>query len=670
MPNRLKDTKSLYLKQHADNPVDWWPWCPEAFEEAKKRDVPVLISIGYSACHWCHVMAHESFEDEYIAGLMNKHFVNIKVDREEHPEVDQIYMDAVTMITQSGGWPLNAFCLPDRRPFFGGTYFPPDDRRGGQIIPWPQLLMRISEHFKKSRKDCEENGANILKNISHQNDAYVRQAKSFDPQILFDAAQHIAETHDDEYGGFGGAPKFPPSMTIDFLMAVRATRKCEQDSQLAERIDQVVNTTLHGMAHGGIFDQVGGGFCRYSVDKFWLIPHFEKMGYDNGLLLDAYAKAFLRYQDALYPLVLSETITWLNREMRCDAGGFYASLGAASEGKAGIFYCWTPEQVKAVFGEDDAKEFCKIYHITSSGTFEDGLSNPALATNDIQKRQSLADVREQLLAAREQRVRPGCDTKRLTSWNALLARGIAEAGFALNHWPWVELAVNTASWIWAEMTGEDGAVYRVAYPEGRSDEPGTLQDYTYTAEAFLSIASRIELYRPGAAQPWIDRAQAITDYAIHHFSDSEKAGYFFTSQDQTDLAVRKKEWHDNAIPSSNGALMHIFSSLHALTGDGKYRAELERLVEVAPALIAHVSSSAAHAMSAIVSDLMGVAVIRMNGTETVQPTLIELLGEKPWRRAYFLPSEDPNQSDGFQLCIGTHCTVPTIDPEALAEELS
>lgn len=668
MANRLANASSLYLKQHADNPVDWWPWCEEAFEEAKKRDVPVLISIGYSACHWCHVMAHESFESDYIAKLMNRYLVNIKVDREERPDVDHIYMEAVQMMNQSGGWPLNVFCLPDGRPFYGGTYFPPDEKRGMQVMPWPQMVMRVAEFYKKSREDCENNAEAVVRNLEHLSDAYVRQAKPWDPQLLFDAADHINQRHDDEYGGFGGAPKFPPSMTLDFLLAIRNTRTCSNDTEKSERIDKVVNTTLHAMAHGGIFDQFGGGFCRYSVDKYWLIPHFEKMGYDNGLLLDVFAKAFHQYQDALYPLIMEETIGWLVREMASDNGGFYSAIDADAGGEEGVFYCWNQDQIKEVLGDELGATVCETYLITEKGTFEGGLSNPALATSDLEQRQKLFDARMQLLAQREKREKPGVDTKRLASWNALLMRGIAEAGFALGRAEWVGLAEATGEWLWAEMIDSEGEIFPVAYADGPTGV-GTLNDYAYIAEAFLSLASRIELFAPGSSMKWVDRAQVIVDRAIDKFHDSVNPGFFLSNEGQPNLIVRKKEWHDSAIPSANAGMLHALSSLSAITGDGRYREIYQNVVDLYPALISQVSSAASHGMAAIVRDLTGVAVVRTNGAEQYYADIIEGMSAKPWRRVFFLPAENLDQADGFQLCVGQHCSVPTTQIDQLFEQL-
>ena len=314
MSNRLAQESSLYLRQHAKNPVHWWPWCDEAFAQAKKLNKPVLVSVGYSSCHWCHVMAHESFEQPYNAELMNKHFVCIKVDREEKPEVDKLMMDAVQMIQGHGGWPLNCFCLPDGRPFFGGTYFPPEDRGHGQV-PWPQLLMRVADFYHSNKNELMANADAIAKNLIHLTVAPDANGLAPTPQDLIEAAKRICENHDDTYGGFSGAPKFPTPSVIDFLLGIRATHAADHDATLATRLDAVITITLGAMARGGLYDQIGGGFHRYCVDRDWTVPHFEKMLYDNAQLIGTYAEAWARYRDPLYLAVVEETIDWLNREM-------------------------------------------------------------------------------------------------------------------------------------------------------------------------------------------------------------------------------------------------------------------------------------------------------------------------------------------------------------------
>ncbi|HTB62018.1 MAG TPA: thioredoxin domain-containing protein, partial [Opitutales bacterium] len=599
--NRLAAEPSLYLRQHATNPVDWYPWGDEAWARAKAEDKPVLVSIGYSACHWCHVMAHECFEDEFIADLMNSHFICIKVDREERPDVDQIYMEAVQMLTQHGGWPLNAFCFPDGRPFFGGTYFPPADNNRGQV-PWPQLLMRVSDYFTKNRAALAENAENIVKNLLISNVPPGTEGNiAWDNRALVVAARSIATFHDDTWGGFGGAPKFPPAMSLNFLLAVRASAAVEHTPGLAERLDKIVNITARAMAHGGLFDQFGGGFCRYSVDGQWLIPHFEKMLYDNALLLDFYAKAHRRFQNPLYAAVCEETVGWLLREMQHSSGAFYAALDADSDGHEGAAYVWTPAQLREVLGEDGASAIAAAYNITEAGNFEHGTSNPALVENDFAVRQQLAPLRAQLLAARSARTQPGRDSKISLAWNALLIRGLAEAAFAFGRKDWFSIAQKCADWLWKNLSfaGSDGtrrlhAVYYEAggsanaksetgtpKPETHNSKPtiGFLDDYAFFAEALLTLAAYADWAEPGSAllEQNVGHARALVDSARAHFRDPRQLGYFFTADDHEKLAVRKKEWWDNALPSGHASLAHALTGLHALTGENAYATELADL---------------------------------------------------------------------------------------------
>ena len=459
MPNRLTQENSLYLQQHADNPVDWYPWGDAAFKEAESSGKPLIVSIGYSSCHWCHVMAHECFEDEYIASIMNKHFVCVKVDREERPDIDQIYMEAVQMIQQQGGWPLNVFCLPDGRPFFGGTYFPPEDRGQG-LIPWPQVCMRVSDFYKRSKGELIENAEAIQKNIlaGIEDSNKESDAGELTADLLTEAALGICGNHDDRYGGFGDAPKFPPSMALNFLRAIRPN----VGPVLAERIDSVTHTTLHAMAHGGIFDQIGGGFARYSVDAHWLIPHFEKMLYDNALLIDTYTRGWVDTQEPLYAAVIEETMGWLEREMSAPVGAFYASLDADSEGKEGVYYVWTPEEVDSVLGLSLARDFRASYNITANGNFKHGTSNPALVEADFSVRKKLSNARRLLLEHREaERVPPGKDTKISTAWNSMLIRALADAGFYFNRPEWLERARKAADFIWNSLIIEDARIYSI-----------------------------------------------------------------------------------------------------------------------------------------------------------------------------------------------------------------
>lgn len=671
MPNRLSKENSLYLQQHADNPVDWYPWGDEAFAAAEASGKPLLISIGYSACHWCHVMAHESFESDYIAKLMNQHFICVKVDREERPDVDQVYMEAVQMIQQSGGWPLNVFCLPDGRPFFGGTYFPPEDRGQG-MIPWPQVLMRISDHYKRSREELEDNAEAIQKNIMASTMAASTGGAqgAWDDAVLLTAAQGICGTHDDQYGGFGSAPKFPPSMTLNFLRALRGSQAIAADPQLGTRIDSVCHTTLRAMAHGGLFDQFGGGFARYSVDPHWLIPHFEKMLYDNALLIDAYTRGWLDNQDPLYAAVVAETIGWLEREMRAQAGGFYAALDADSEGEEGRYYVWTPEAIDSVLGPtEEARAIRLAYNITAEGNFEHGSSNPALVDPDFAVREQLTAARQKLLSYREaHRVRPGKDTKISLAWNCMLIRSLADAGFYFNRPEWLQRARQAADFIWAALTEQqDGALrLKAVYYEGAGAQvDGFLHDYALAAEAFLAIAAKVDVLEAGASAAYQTRAQACVDSALRFFEDPHAAGFFFTADDVATPVARRKEWFDNATPSGNAVLLHALSGLYALTGEGRYDAAVRSILPAFSDYAQKVAAGVAHALEAATTHANGIAVIKVRAGVSLQG-LQWALARAPWRRV-FLQINDEAQSGAYQLCLGTQCLPPT---DELTEVLS
>lgn len=675
MKNRLAQENSLYLKQHAENPVDWYPWGEEALAAAEASGKPLLVSIGYSACHWCHVMAHESFEDAYIADLMNKHFICVKVDREERPDVDQVYMEAVQMIQQQGGWPLNVFCLPDGRPFFGGTYFPPKDRGHG-LIPWPQVLMRISEHYKRSKAELVDNAEAIQKNIMASTQAASTGGthSTWDDAHLVAAAEGICGTHDDQYGGFGQAPKFPPSMTLNFLRAVRHSTAVEvEQPKLAERIDTVCHATLRAMAHGGLFDQFGGGFARYSVDTHWLIPHFEKMLYDNALLIDAYTRGWLERKEPLYAAVVEETIGWLEREMSAAAGGFYAALDADSEGEEGRYYVWTPEEIDGVLGPTEAaREIRLAYNITAEGNFEHGASNPALVEADFAVRAKLAPARAKLLSHREaHRVPPGKDTKISTAWNCMLIRSLADAGFYFNRPEWLERARQAADFIWDELTEEvDGALrLKAVYYEGSGARiDAFLHDYALAAEAFLALAAKIDWLAPGESATYRQRAQACVDSALRFFADPHAAGFFFTAEDAETPVARRKEWFDNATPSGNAALLHALSALYALTGDGRFADALQSTLPAYSDYALKVAAGVAHALEAATMHAIGIAVIKVKSGVALDP-LREALASIPWRRTFIQLTDAAGQGADYQVCIGTQCLPPTDELSKVVEVL-
>ena len=667
MANRLAAENSLYLRQHGENPVDWYPWGEEALRQAREEDKPLLVSIGYSSCHWCHVMAHESFENEYAARLMNENFVCIKVDREERPDIDQIYMETVQMLYGHGGWPLNVFCLPDGRPFAGGTYFPPDDRGQG-LVPWPQLLIRVSDYYRRERGKLRDNAKAIVGNLTANNAPGADSSAELGGQQLLEAAHRLCQRHDDELGGFGSAPKFPPSMALNFLLALRGSAAIdERNPSFAQRIDTVVKTTLGAMAHGGIYDQIGGGFARYSVDKYWLIPHFEKMLYDNAQIIEIYTKGWLRYRDPLYRVIVEETIGWLDREMRAPNRGYYSSLDADSEGEEGKFQVWRPAEVEDLLGTVDARRFCEAYSITETGNFEGGASNPALSRSHTESRQELRPLREKLLATRAKRIPPGKDTKQLTAWNSLLIRGLSTAGFYLGRRDWLEAARGIADWIWEHLRFEGNRLRTVDYGE-RVRFNGYLTDYAYYAEALLSLGAKIDWVEPGASAGYIDRAIGIIDAVLEHFVDSETPGFYFVSDDHEAIVMRKKEWLDNALPAGNASLLHAFGSLYALTGEAKYGEALHSMREAYTGLVERAPEGIPHALSGIVIDAIGIVVIKMKGTYDIE-ALRRALSEKPWRETYLLVTDSAAQREGYQLCVGNQCMQPTRDLSEMVERI-
>lgn len=666
MANRLSQQSSLYLRQHGENPVDWWPWCPEAFEAAKREDKLILVSIGYSSCHWCHVMAHESFEDDYIAGLMNRNFICIKVDREERPDIDQMFVEVVQMITGRAGWPLNVFCLPNGKPFFGGTYFPPKDIGRG-IIPWPQLLMRLVESYKKSPHELEENGDNIIKNLIVANNP--QSVTDLPNDALLEGAKMICATHDNEWGGFGGAPKFPSPTVLEYLLAVRGTAACSQDNELAKRIDEVLVKTLKSMAHGGIYDQIGGGFSRYSVDRFWAIPHFEKMLYDNALLLSVYTKGWLSYRFELFKSIVEETVGWAEREMSLESGAFSSSLDADTEGVEGKYYAWTQDEVITALGAEDGRLFCDAYGITSEGNFEKETSIPAWVYDDSEKRLQLKPMREKLLKIRELRVKPGKDPKVLVSWNSLLAQGLGCSGFYFNRPEWLKLAQRIVDWIWNNMVDNQNRLKSVYYAEG-GDISGYLDDYAFYAEACLALASKIEWISPGSSGLYIERAKKLVDAVLEHFGDSdEDIGFFFTADDHEKLIARKKYWWDQAIASGNASMVHNLSDLYALTGEARYAAKLHQLRRGYAEFCKKAPNGVAYALAGFTEDAIGIMMLKIGDINAgVLNRIQESLASKPYRKLFILRQKETTAKK-HQLCVGTQCLESTNDLEAILEKI-
>ena len=667
VPNRLAQEPSLYLRQHQDNPVDWWAWCPEAFAAARALDRPVLVSVGYSSCHWCHVMARESFEQPWVADLMNQHFVCIKVDREERPEVDKLMMDAVQMIQGHGGWPLNCFCLPDGRPFFGGTYFPPEDRGHGQV-PWPQLLMRVSDFYHRNKSELAANADAIAQNLTHLTRAPDADGSAPSPDDLVAAARRICEQHDDTFGGFGAAPKFPSPHTLNLLLGLRGAAAVEADRALATRIDAVLTITLGAMARGGLFDQVGGGFHRYCVDRDWTVPHFEKMLYDNAQLLGTYAEAWARYRDPLYVDICEETVGWLLREMRTANGLFAASLDADTDHHEGTTYVWTAPEVAAALG-DEAFPFAQAYGLSDKGNFE-GKNIPKLK-GDHAARKRFAGARAKLLALRDQRPQPSRDDKNLLNWNALLVGNLAKAGWIFGRKDWIELALETEASLWTRFAREDGArLLSVAHGDKTTLE-GNLSDFAWFAEAELSLAAYAPWARPGTAHPYAARAERLLGAALERFGDPHAVGAFVVPAERDDLSVRQKDWFDNAVPAGNSSLLHGFGQLQMLSADPRWAREFADLSTAYGGLCKNVPNGVAHALDGIARFALGHATVKaaggwdelraaLNGDGQTAPH------DRPYRHVFLLPTA---AATGFAVCVGQTCLAPVRTAQEAAASL-
>ncbi len=538
MPNRLTNETSPYLLQHKDNPVDWHPWGDEALATARRDDRPLLVSIGYSACHWCHVMERESFEDPEIAALMNAHFVPVKVDREERPDIDAICMDACQRMTGQGGWPLNTFLTPEGVPFYAGTYFPPEPRHG--LPSWRMLLQGVADAWEHRRAEIREQSDQVV----HSLQATARMQPSPDPiqdELLDDAATALRSSFDARNGGWGGAPKFPAASTIEFLLA-----RGEREMTLA---------TLRAMASGGIYDQVGGGFSRYAVDATWTVPHFEKMLYDNALLARAYLHGWQVSGEERMRDVCCETLDWALREMRGAEGGFCAALDADSEGVEGKFYVWADEELRDVLGDlyDDAVAYFRPRPFEGALILEGRGPRP----------ERLPEIRCQLYGARAARVRPGLDDKRLASWNALMITALAETGAALDRPDYIDAAVACADFILSELRDADGRLLRT-WKDGRGRIDAYLEDHAYLLEALLT------LYEATFDPRWYHEATSLADMLIARFSDSELGAFFTTASDHEPLAARRKDLEDAPIPSGNSAAAYGLLRLALLSGERKY----------------------------------------------------------------------------------------------------
>jgi uncharacterized protein len=551
MANRLAEETSPYLLQHKDNPVEWCAWGPEALERAREQDKPILLSIGYSACHWCHVMERESFEDPETAAYMNENFIPIKVDREERPDVDDIYMEAVQSMTGHGGWPLTAFLDPEGVPFYGGTYFPPEPRQG--LPSFRQVLEATAEAYRNQREQLRAASDRVRESLG----AIGRLEGSdqpLDPALLEQAVSGLLASADTANGGFGGAPKFPPASALEFL--------------LARGESEHMGRTLDAMMFGGIYDQVGGGFARYSVDATWLVPHFEKMLYDNALLARVYLHAYQAFGEERWKRVCSETLEWALREMRGPEGGFYSALDADSEGEEGRHYVWEEAEARAALAEAEipaeaAERVLGYWGVSAAGNFEGrNILHVPLGAR-AEPPPELADARTALFAKREQRVRPGLDDKSLASWNALMISALADAGAALGRDDFVDAARGCARFIHESMHDGSGRLLRT-WKEGDGRLNAYLEDHAFLVEAML------RLYEATLEVRWFDAARETADAMIERFADPDRGGFFTTSHDHEELIARRKDLTDHPIPSGNSSAALGLLRLAALTGERSY----------------------------------------------------------------------------------------------------
>jgi len=684
MPNRLAKETSPYLLQHADNPVDWYPWGDEAFALAREQDKPVLLSIGYSACHWCHVMAHESFEDDATAEVMNELFVNIKVDREERPDVDKIYQTAQQLLTQrTGGWPLTMFIDPeDRRPFFGGTYFPNEARYG--MPAFSELLKSVATYFREQRDEVRRQGAKLTEVLGQLEPPAAGGELEITTEPLAKLRNSLGRTFDQEYGGFGSAPKFPHPTTIDRLLRQWRDSAGSDDPDLDALY--MATLTLTRMADGGLFDHIGGGFCRYSVDRYWQIPHFEKMLYDNGPLLALYAQAFLATGDKRFAAVANATADWMLADMRSPEGGFYATRDADSEGEEGLYYLWTPEQVRELLGDNDYPLFASRFgldepanfegqwHLTVQRSIEDVAAGAGVAESDVID--AINRGRQTLLAARAGRVPPGRDEKQLTAWNALAIRGLAIAGSALERDDLLDAAAGAIAFI-RKTLFVDGRLL-ASYKDGEARFPAYLDDHAFLLDALL------ELLQAQWSTDHLQFAVTLADTLLEHFEDADNGGFFFTANDHEELIHRPKPLADESVPSGNGIAAFALQRLGFLLGETRYLDAAERTLRAAWRAMDEYPHGHVTLLTALEEYIEHPEIIVMRGDADEVARWRDAAAKlyAPRRLVFAIPRDEQSLPgaladraalDGETVayrCLGTHCELPVTSWETLAANLS
>jgi hypothetical protein len=648
--NRLGGESSPYLLQHKDNPVDWYPWGEEATSRARAEDRPLLVSIGYSACHWCHVMAHESFEDPDIAALMNERFVCVKVDREERPDIDAICMEACQAMTGQGGWPLNAFLTPEGVPFYTGTYFPPEPRHG--LPSWRMVVDAVADAWANRREEILAQGMRIVEALSATRQLEPSVAPIRDEELRA-ALVSLWNAYDRVNGGFGRAPKFPPASVVELLLT-----RGEPEMSLG---------ALEAMARGGIYDQVGGGFARYAVDATWTVPHFEKMLYDNALLARAYLHGWQVSGRERFQRVCRETLDWALREMRGPEGGFCSALDADSEGVEGKFYVWSESELRTVLGEltDPALEYFEPHRFEHGLILEGRGPEPAPEV--------LEEIRHRLLEARSDRVRPGLDDKRLTAWNALMIAALAEAGAVLGRSDYLHAAVDCATFVLSELRDEDGRLLRT-WKDGRGRIDAYLEDHAFLLEALVG------LYEATGDPRWYAEATALADVMIERFSDPERGGFYTTADDHEPLAARRKDLEDSPIPSGNSAAAFGLLRLALLSGDGKYERHALGVLRLLFPLAARHPQAFGHLLRAADFYLAPVKEVAIVGPQPEAGELLRVVRDA-YRPHLVLAT---GRADGVPLLEGREpvdghaaayvcehftCQAPVTSPDALAAAL-
>ncbi|GHE52572.1 thioredoxin domain-containing protein [Streptomyces spiralis] len=671
MPNRLAHETSPYLLQHAGNPVDWWPWSGEAFEEARRTGKPVLLSVGYSSCHWCHVMAHESFEDRGTADYLNEHFVNIKVDREERPDVDAVYMEAVQAATGQGGWPMTVFLTPEAEPFYFGTYFPPEPRHG--MPSFRQVLQGVRQAWETRREEVADVAGKIVRDLA-QREIDFGGTRTPGPEELGQALLGLTREYDPQRGGFGGAPKFPPSMVLEFLLRHHARTGSEGALQMAR-------DTCERMARGGIYDQLGGGFARYSVDRDWVVPHFEKMLYDNALLCRVYAHLWRTTGSELARRVALETADFMVRELRTGEGGFASALDADSDDGTGrhvegAYYVWKPEQLRDVLGPEDAELAAQYFGVTVEGTFEHGSSVLQLPQQEgVFDAERVASVRRRLLAARAERPAPGRDDKVVAAWNGLAVAALAETGAYFDRPDLVEAAVGAADLLVRLHMDEHAGLSRTSRDGHVGANAGVLEDYADVAEGFLALAS---VTGEGV---WLDFAGLLLDQVLTRFTDAESGSLYDTAADAEKLIRRPQDPTDNAAPSGWTAAAGALLAYAAHTGSEAHRTAAERALGVVQALGPRVPRFIGWGLAVAEAALDGpreIAVVGPSLADEAARTLhrTALLGAAPGAVvAYGVPGSDEfplladrplvNGAPTAYVCRDFTCDAPTTDPERL-----